>query len=143
NANILLGGRSNVLNGVTANSSSVSAFPPGNLDTWTNFITITPKPAVFGDGISITLTVQEVDKNGKPVAGQVTTSTFIVNVKPVNHPPTITGANGSPLPTIVAVEAGKGTTNILFTVADSDNDNVTITGQSSDQTLVKDSDIVI
>ncbi len=137
--NILVGGITNILKGLKANNSSVASFPSGNLDTWTNVLTVVPNAAAFsGSPVPITLSVQEVDSNGNAV-GSATTVSFNVTVTPVNHNPFFTG-----LPTLVAVEAGKTTTNILFSVGDPDNDNpLVITASSSDQTLVKDSDISI
>ncbi len=140
--NVLIGGKTNVLKGVTADSSSVAAFPSGTLDTWTGSLVIVPAPAAFGGPVPVTITVQEVDANGNNVGAPVS-STFNVTVTPINHAPTIAGAGSNPLPTLIAVEAGKSTTNIVFTVADADNDNVTITGSSDNQSLVRDADVVI
>jgi len=140
--NVLIGGKTNVLKGVTADSSSAAAFPPGTLDTWTGSVVIVPAPALFGGPVPVTISVQEVDANGNNVGSPVT-STFNVTVTPVNHAPVITGRGSNPLPDLIAVEAGRSTTNIVFTVADADGDNVTMTATSSDQSLVHDADIRI
>jgi len=132
--NILIAGFTNSIKGVKANGSSTAAFPPGNLDTWTNFITIIPNTAAFSvTPVQITLTVQDLDANGV-ANGPSTTVNFNVTVTPVNHAPVITG-----LTNFVAIEAGKTTPNLTFNISDPDNDTpLTITASSSDQALVRD-----
>jgi len=125
--NILIAGRTNFLKGLTANLAA---------DTWTNLITFVPNANASGSS-AITINVQEVDNNGN-VLNTVTTG-FNLTVTPRNHAPTIT-AIPSPQPVV----AGKSSTNIVFSVADPDNGNpLVITASSSDQTLVRDADIVV
>jgi subtilisin-like proprotein convertase family protein len=139
----LLSGRFTNIVGVVPNASSAASFPQGALDTWTNFIVLTPKAAATGVNIPITLTIDELNSSGNPVPGQTTIATFNVTVTPVNHAPFIAGANGTnALPGVAAVEAGKST-NIVFSALDPDNNNVTLTASSDNQALVRDADIVI
>jgi len=125
NTNIFVGPGTNFLKGLVANFDSV---------TWTNAITLKPNSTPGSTTISVDVYDTAVSTN----APAIPTSTFVLTVTAVNHQPQITSII-SPQP----IEAGKSSTNIDFTVSDSDNDQLTVTATSDNQSLVRDADIVI
>jgi len=118
---------------VSASSSNTTLVPNANLTlagSGTNrTLTVTPVANQSGTS-SITVTVSD---------GSLTTSTtFVLTVAPVNDGPTISGiANRS-------IIQNTNTGAIAFTVTDVDTalTSLTLTGSSSNQTLVPDSNIV-
>jgi len=114
NTNILINGSTNFLKGL-----------PDTLLT----ITLVPNNDQIGTSL-ITLTASETNTNPVSVS-------FTLTVTDRNDPPSITA-----IPT-QATPAGTTTTNIAFSVGDPEGATLTITASSSDQSLVKDSDIVV
>jgi subtilisin-like proprotein convertase family protein len=94
-------------------------------------LTLTPNLNTSGTA-NIALHVQD-----KKDAGSYADSVFPFVVQHVNQPPSI-----SAIPT-QATPSGTPTTNIVFTVSDPDSASLTITASSSDQALVKNSNIEV
>lgn len=99
-----------------------------------NEIRFTLRPNTDQVGTSaITVTVTDrVDNTISPVSS---TFNFVVNA--INDPPTISAIANR------GAQAGAPTAAALFTISDADSDVVNLTASSSDQTLIKDSKIVV
>lgn len=119
---------------VTPSSSNQALFRNENIDIdgsgKERTVTLTPEPDAFGEAI-ITLTVSD---------GELTTPTqFKVTVLPVNDPPIL-----SIIPD-QEIDEDTATEPIPFIITDVDNEpeEITVRGESSNQELVVDEDIVI
>ncbi|MCC7376103.1 MAG: proprotein convertase P-domain-containing protein [Verrucomicrobiales bacterium] len=96
-------------------------------------VTLTPnRDAVGTNEIELVVT----DKSALAPT-QSTTNRFTFAVTDFNDPPTI-----STIPDI-SITAGTSSTNIVFTVGDNEGSSINLTATSSDQGLVKDSNIAI
>jgi uncharacterized repeat protein (TIGR01451 family) len=119
---------------VTPSSADQTLFRDENIDIGGSgkdrTVTLTPEPDAFGEA-TITLTVSD---------GELSASTqFKVTVLPVNDPPVLSIIPDQEIDEDTATEA------IPFTVTDIDNEpeEIAVRGESSNQELVVDEDIVI
>ncbi|MBL9138490.1 MAG: proprotein convertase P-domain-containing protein [Verrucomicrobiales bacterium] len=119
--NLMLNGQSG------ANANIVDSLPSNDV-----VLRIQPNQDAVQNGIPITVTV--TDKSTLAPA-RTSATTFLVNITDFNDPPTI-----STIPD-VSVTAGQSSTNIAFTVGDTENSSINLTATSSDQTLVKNGNI--
>lgn len=120
---------------VTATSSNQTLIPNGSLvfgGSGSNR-TLTITPAANASGTS-TITVTTTDANNLS-----TTRTFVVTVNAVNDAPTITNVSD------VSVNEDTATAPISFTIGDQETalGSLTVTGTSSDPTVVANTGIVI
>ena len=92
--------------------------------------TVRITPAANQSGV-VTITVTVSDGSDSE------TDTFVLTIEPVNDPPSISDIDPQ---TIIENEA---LTDLSFTVGDPEGDSVSVTGHSSDQTLVADASIVV
>lgn len=120
---------------VTGTSSNQTLVPNANIvfggTTGDRNVTITPAAGQIG---TTRITVTVTDEGGKTA-----TDTFLLTVNPPNAPPTISSIGNR------SVLANMSTPPIGFTVNDAETlaGNLVVTAVSSDQTLVRDQDIVI
>ncbi len=124
--NILISGLTNFLAGVVANT-------PSDPFAWTSTLVLVPN-SISGSAQTSVITIDVFEILGS--TSNIYSSSFTLTVTPVNHAPTITS-----IPSPQSVVAGQTSTNIAFSVGDADNDVLTITVGSSDETLVRNSDI--
>lgn len=118
---------------VSGSSSDTTLVPNGNISisgTGANrTVTVTPAANQFGTA-TITLTIDDG-------FGGTVTETFDVTVNSVNDAPTVSAVGDQ------SIDEGTDTGAIAFTVGDVEGDTVTVTGASSDTTLIPDANIVI
>ncbi len=113
------------------NTNSLAALPSNELQ-----LTLVPNAGQTGDA-DITLTVTD---HSALAPARTAQTTFQFTVTSFNDPPTITD-----IPNI-SIPAGQSSTNIAFTIADQEGGNASgnliLSATSSDQTLVKNANIV-
>ena len=104
-------------------TNKVAGLPSGTVE-----FTLVPNSFAVG---TVNITVNASDK------ALTSTASFPLTITAVNNPPTISSIDPQ------VTQAGIPTGNIPFTVGDPDNNELTITASSDDQTLVTDASIVI
>lgn len=108
--------------------SSVDSLPGNEVQ-----LTIIPNNGATG---SLPITIRVTDKSTLAPSESETT-TFTLNIETFNDAPTISSIAD------VGVDAGSATAAIPFVVTDQENSTLRVTATSSDQNLVKNSNIVI